>query len=151
MRVVVVGGGFGGLASAARLAKLGHEVTLLERLPDLGGALVPVTAGGHTWDAVTSTLLPAVVRDLFRKSGRPVEQELTLAAITPASRDRFVHVSITPGRRDRQRRAVKSLGDPRQFVAVLALPPDVRLNPCRVVRPDRRGARRKPTHRVRSR
>ena len=33
-RVVVVGGGFGGLASAARLAKLGHEVTLLERLPD---------------------------------------------------------------------------------------------------------------------
>ena len=29
-RVVVIGGGYGGLASAARLAKLGHEVTLLE-------------------------------------------------------------------------------------------------------------------------
>ena len=29
-RVVVVGGGFGGLASAARLAKLGHDVTLVE-------------------------------------------------------------------------------------------------------------------------
>ena len=38
-RVVVVGGGFGGLASAARLAKLGHEVTLLERLDTLGGAV----------------------------------------------------------------------------------------------------------------
>jgi UDP-galactopyranose mutase len=78
-RVVVVGGGFGGLASAARLAKLGHEVTLLERSTTLGGALAPVSHGGFTWDAgATSTLLPAVIRDLFRKSGRPVERELEL-------------------------------------------------------------------------
>jgi phytoene dehydrogenase-like protein len=76
-RVVVVGGGLGGLASAARLAKLGHDVTLLERQPVLGGALVPVTAGDFTWDAAaTSMLLPAVVRDLFRKSGRPAEKEI---------------------------------------------------------------------------
>ena len=33
-RVVVVGGGLGGLAAAARLAKLGHDVTLVERLAD---------------------------------------------------------------------------------------------------------------------
>ena len=55
MRVVVVGGGFGGLASAARLAKLGHEVTLLERGDDLGGALASVTADGFTWDAGPTT------------------------------------------------------------------------------------------------
>ncbi|WP_028650601.1 phytoene desaturase family protein [Nocardioides halotolerans] len=78
-RVVVVGGGFGGLASAARLAKLGHEVTLLERLDSLGGAVSTVAADGFEWDAgPTSMLLPAVVRDLFRKSGRPVERELEL-------------------------------------------------------------------------
>ena len=78
-RVVVVGGGFGGLASAARLAKLGHEVTLLERLDTLGGAVSTVSADGFEWDAgPTSTLLPAVIRDLFRKSGRPVERELEL-------------------------------------------------------------------------
>ena len=78
-RVVVVGGGFGGLASAARLAKLGHDVTLLERLDSLGGATSTVAADGFEWDAgPTSTLLPAVIRDLFRKSGRPVERELEL-------------------------------------------------------------------------
>ncbi|HYG92980.1 MAG TPA: FAD-dependent oxidoreductase [Nocardioides sp.] len=77
MRVVVVGGGLGGLASAARLAKTGHEVTLVEAAPSLGGALAPVRAEGFTWDAsATSTLLPAALRDLFRKTGRPLETEL---------------------------------------------------------------------------
>ena len=33
--VVVVGGGYGGLASAARLAKQGHAVTLVEAAPGL--------------------------------------------------------------------------------------------------------------------
>jgi len=76
-RVVVVGGGYGGLASAARLAKLGHEVTLLEASGQLGGALSTVSSDGFTWEAgPTSMLVPAVVRDLFRKSGRPIETEL---------------------------------------------------------------------------
>lgn len=89
-RVVVVGGGFGGLASAARLAKLGHEVTLVERSARLGGALVPVTEGGFTWDAgPTSTLLPAVLRDLFRKSGRPLERELDLEPLEVIREHRF--------------------------------------------------------------
>jgi len=77
--VVVVGGGFGGLASAARLAKLGHDVVLVS--PDLGGALRPVEQDGFSWDTVTTTLLPAVVRDLFRKSGRPLERELDLVEV----------------------------------------------------------------------
>jgi phytoene dehydrogenase-like protein len=77
MRVVVVGGGYGGMASAARLAKLGHEVTLLERSGRLGGALTTIEAEGFAWDAGPhATLLPAVVRDLFRKSGRPLEKEV---------------------------------------------------------------------------
>jgi phytoene dehydrogenase-like protein len=89
-RVVVVGGGYGGLAAAARLARLGHDVTLLERSPTLGGALSSVTADGFTWDAgPTYTLLPAVVRDLFRKSGRPLEKELELVPLDPVREHRF--------------------------------------------------------------
>ncbi len=78
-RVVVIGGGFAGTASAARLAKLGHETTLLEARDRLGGALDAVAHEGFSWDlGPTTTLLPAVVRDLFRKSGRPLERELDL-------------------------------------------------------------------------
>ena len=79
-RVVVIGGGFGGLASALRLAKLGHAVSLVEERT-LGGALVPVTADGFAWDTVSHTLLPAVARDLFRKTGRPLEKELELVPL----------------------------------------------------------------------
>lgn len=89
-RVAVVGGGFGGLASAARLAKLGHDVTLLEASGSLGGALTTEAQDGFSWDAgPTSTLLPAVVRDLFRKSGRPLEKEVDLVALDLLREHRF--------------------------------------------------------------
>ena len=89
-RVVVVGGGFGGLACAVRLAKLGHEVTLVEQAATLGGALTTETEDGFAWDAGPSwTLLPAVIRDLFRKSGRPVERELELVPLEVVREHRF--------------------------------------------------------------
>ena len=113
-RVVVVGGGFGGMAVAARLAKLGHEVTLLERGPRLGGALVPVERDGFAWDGgPTYTLLPAVVRDLFRKSGRPAERELDLVELDVLREHRFADgtsVRLPGGSRAAQIQAVDGLG-----------------------------------------
>jgi UDP-galactopyranose mutase len=89
-RVVVVGGGFGGLASAARLAKLGHDVTLLEASERLGGALGSVELDGFRWDSgPATTLLPAVIRDFFRKSGRPAEKEIDLVPVEPVAQHRF--------------------------------------------------------------
>ncbi|GGO69729.1 phytoene desaturase family protein [Nocardioides deserti] len=112
-RVVVVGGGFAGLASAARLAKLGHEVTLLERSGVLGGALSTVEADGFAWDAgPTWTTLPAVVRDLFRKSGRPVERELELVPLDVVREHRFADgTGVTvPASRGAQVAAFDALG-----------------------------------------
>ena len=115
-RVVVVGGGLGGLASAARLAKLGHEVTLLEGSDSLGGALSSVSADGFTWDAgPTSTLVPAVLRDLFRKSGRPLEAELggELEPLDVIREHRFVDgsaVRVTGGSRARAMEEFDLLG-----------------------------------------
>lgn len=115
MRVVVVGGGFGGMASAARLAKLGHEVTLLERSGALGGALGTVEREGFAWDAGPhATALPAVLRDLFRKSGRPLEREIgELEPLEVFREHRFedrTSVRLHGGSRAAQRAAFDELG-----------------------------------------
>lgn len=113
-RVIVVGGGLGGMAAAARLAKLGHEVTLFEAGHRVGGALGTVEQDGFTWDAgPSSTLLPAVVRDLFRKTGRPLERELELVPCTPIREHRFrdgSRVALPGGSRAAQLVAFDTLG-----------------------------------------
>ncbi len=115
-RVVVVGGGIGGTATAARLAKLGHEVTVVERLDRLGGAVGFCEQDGFRWDTgPASTALPAVVRDLFRKSGRPLERELELVPVEPMREHRFedgTAVALPSGSRSAQLAAVDAgLGD----------------------------------------
>ena len=113
MRVVVVGGGLGGLASAARLAKLGHDVTLLEQGDRLGGAVAPWSQDGFTWDrGAHATLLPAVLRDLFRKSGRPLEREVELVPVEVVRTHRFADGTTLalPSGRAAQLRAVDELG-----------------------------------------
>ncbi len=112
-RVVVVGGGFGGLASAVRLAKTGHEVTLLEASDRLGGALGTVEQEGFRWDTgPTQTMLPAVLRDLFRKSGRPLEKELELVPVDPVRQHRFEDddavLDLPGGSRAAQMEAIES-------------------------------------------
>lgn len=112
-RVVVIGGGFGGLATSLRLAKLGHEVTLVERSDTLGGPLAELTAGEFAWDAgPTYTLLPAVVRDLFRKTGRPLERELELVPLDCIREHRFADGSSVrvPNGRAAQLAAFEELG-----------------------------------------
>ncbi|MEZ0580998.1 phytoene desaturase family protein [Nocardioides sp. MH1] len=117
MRIVVIGGGLGGLASAARLAKAGHEVVLVETSPTLGGALGTVTEGGYSWDgSATSTLVPAALRDLFRKSGRPLETELggdlePLEVITEHRFEDRTSVRVPGGSRAAQIEAFDELGD----------------------------------------
>ena len=109
-RVVVVGGGLGGTASAARLAKLGHEVTLVERADRLGGAVGFLERDGYCWDTgPTATALPAVLRDLFRKSGRPLERELDLVPVEPMREHRFEDgsaVALPSGSRAAQQQAI---------------------------------------------
>ncbi|MGZ4478762.1 MAG: phytoene desaturase family protein [Nocardioidaceae bacterium] len=109
-RVVVIGGGLGGAAAAARLAKLGHQVTLVERQDRLGGAVGYAEQDGFRWDSgPTSTALPAVVRDLFRKSGRPLERELELVPQEPMREHRFpdgAALSMPSGSRSAQLEAI---------------------------------------------
>src|SRR5882757_9161225 len=93
--VIVVGAGLAGLASAVRLAKLGHQVTICEQNEHLGGVLGRVEADGFSWDAgAASTTLPAALRDLFRKSGRPIESLVQLDPVTEPRRHMFADGSV---------------------------------------------------------
>jgi phytoene dehydrogenase-like protein len=66
--VVVVGGGLGGLASAALLGRAGHEVTLLEANPWLGGKSRRIELDGRRMDTGPSLLtFPGVWEELMRR------------------------------------------------------------------------------------
>ncbi len=89
-RVAVVGAGLGSLAAAARLAALGHTVTVLEQAATVGGKLGWFSRDGHSFDTGPSLLTwPQVYRDLFAATGAPLEQVLDLVRLDPAVDYRF--------------------------------------------------------------
>jgi phytoene desaturase len=89
-KVVVIGAGMGGLSAAARLGALGHQVTVLEQAGQIGGKLGLLRREGFAFDTGPSLLtLPAVYRDLFLKTGKPLETELELVPLDPAAHYRF--------------------------------------------------------------
>lgn len=99
-RVIVVGGGVGGMAAALLLARAGHRVRLLERLPRLGGKLAE-----HRRDGFTFSLGPSLLTmpSLFRGLG--LEPEL----VEPAElcRYRFAGGGTLTARRDPGRMAAE--------------------------------------------
>ena len=79
-RISVLGGALAGLAAAARLAKVGHEVTLATGRP--GGRWAAAEQDGISVDPFPGVLgFPAPWRDLFKKSGRAFDAELTRAGL----------------------------------------------------------------------
>jgi phytoene desaturase len=97
-RVVVIGAGMGGLSVAARLATIGHQVVVCEQAPTWGGKLGTFARDGFCFDTGPSLLtLPAVYRDLFVKTGKPLEDSVELVPVDPVARYRFPGV---PGHDD---------------------------------------------------
>lgn len=71
-RVVVVGGGMGGLAAAALLGRAGHAVTLLEANDRLGGKSRRVELDGRRMDTGPSLVtFPGVWEELLRRLDSP--------------------------------------------------------------------------------
>lgn len=87
--VLVIGAGVGGLAAAARLAAHGHDVTVLEQSPHIGGKLGWESFSGCGFDTGPSLLtLPALLRDTFEQTGGWPDS-LVLQRVSPLSSVRF--------------------------------------------------------------
>ena len=87
-RVVVIGAGMGGLASAARLAAAGVSVDVVEALPDPGGKAGRTWIDGVRCDTGPSVLtMPDVLDDLFQAAGR--ENPVQLRRVDPNFRYRW--------------------------------------------------------------
>lgn len=73
-KVVVIGGGMGGLAAAARLAARGIDVTVVEKEAQVGGKARRVEVDGHAVDAGPTVFTMRDVFDsLFRECGARLE------------------------------------------------------------------------------
>lgn len=87
MRVVVIGAGVAGLATAALLARDGHDVEVLERQHHVGGRAATWQHEGFTFDLGPSWyLMPEVFDHFFRVCGTSAEAELDLVRLDPAYR-----------------------------------------------------------------
>lgn len=96
MPVIIRGATLAGMAAAARLARLGHDVVLATDGTPPGGRWAPAGDGpaGHVVDALPQVFaLPAAWRDLFKKSGAHLQTELNRAGLdlvpAPAARHLF--------------------------------------------------------------
>jgi len=84
-KVVIIGAGVGGVATAIRLAKSGHQVSIYEAAAFTGGKCRTEWIGDYAFDTGPSLLtLPAVYRDLFLKTGKRIEHILKLTPVDPA-------------------------------------------------------------------
>jgi len=83
-RAIVVGAGFGGLASAMRLAARGYRVEVLDRLDCPGGRASCLHVDGHRFDlGPTIVTAPQVFRDLWATCGQDFDADVDLRALDP--------------------------------------------------------------------
>jgi phytoene desaturase len=112
-RIVVIGAGMGGLAAAARLATVGHRVTVCEANATHGGMVGQYQREGFRFDTGPTLLtLPAVYRDLMLKTGRTrLEDEVELRSVEPASVHRLPDGTSVELANASRARVVQSLDD----------------------------------------
>ena len=74
-RVVVIGAGPGGLAASLLLAQAGLDVTILERLPRVGGRTSAIEVNGFRFDlGPTFFLFPLALERIFAAIGRDLRE-----------------------------------------------------------------------------
>ncbi|MDZ4848195.1 MAG: phytoene desaturase family protein [Pirellulaceae bacterium] len=89
-KVIVIGAGPGGLATAMQLAKAGLDVTLLEAMDRVGGRSSAIEADGFRFDVgPTFFLYPRILQEIFASVGRDLFHEVPMHRLDPQYRITF--------------------------------------------------------------
>src|SRR5512145_2798150 len=87
---LIIGAGIGGIATAARLAKNGYEVTVLEKEATPGGRCNQIVHNGHRFDiGPTLFLMPEIWEETFASLGENMSDHLDLRRIDPTYKVHF--------------------------------------------------------------
>ncbi|WP_393971788.1 phytoene desaturase family protein [Oxyplasma meridianum] len=107
MDVVIVGAGFGGLASAALLANLGYSVTVLEKNNEVGGRSRVFRDKGYTFDMGPSWyLMPEVFENYFKKLGKNIDDYYQLKLLDPSFRIYYSETAINVSKTGEKRKRI---------------------------------------------
>jgi phytoene desaturase len=86
-RVLIIGAGPGGLATAMLLAKAGLEITVLEKEPRVGGRTSAIEGDGYRFDlGPTFFLYPQILEEIFTVAGRDLHREVPMKKLDPQYR-----------------------------------------------------------------
>ncbi len=86
-RVLIIGAGPGGLATAMLLAKAGLEVTVTESQPRVGGRTSAIEGDGYRFDlGPTFFLYPQILEEIFTAVGRDLHREVPMKRLDPQYR-----------------------------------------------------------------
>lgn len=87
---VVIGAGIGGVATAARLAKAGYRVTVLEKSSGPGGRVHQTERDGFVFDTgATMFLMPKLYEQTFSDLGERMQDHLDLIRVDPSCRIQY--------------------------------------------------------------
>jgi phytoene desaturase len=87
---IIIGAGLGGITLAARLARQGFRVTVLEKNPVPGGRCGQIVCDGHRFDTgPTLFLMPEVFEETYSALGESMQAHLDLRRVDPTYRIKF--------------------------------------------------------------
>ncbi len=79
MKSIIIGSGFGGIATALRLKARNHQVTIIEKQPDLGGRARVFKKNGFTFDAGPTVITaPYLIYELFELFNKKPEDYIKI-------------------------------------------------------------------------
>ena len=83
-KIIVIGGGFGGLAAANRLAAKGHNVTIIEKRDKLGGRGYQYEINGFKFDGGPTVMTaPYIFDEIFEAAGKNRDDYFKMVPLDP--------------------------------------------------------------------